>query len=600
MQKLRAILPFLRPYRLALAAGLLLVTISNGFQVAAPLLIGRGVDALGRPDVDERLILAHAGLVVLAALLAGGARFGMRQILNGISRRVETDLRDAFLMHLLRLDASFFQRQRTGDLMSRATNDTQAVRMAAGPAIMYLVNTIVLTAFAVALMLRISPSLTAATLAPLLLLAPAVLGFGRVIHRRFEHIQEQFGELSTLVQENLAGIRIVRAYGQEASQQADFDALNQAYRHKNMALARVSGVFHPLLTLLAGASMAVLVWVGGSQIVAGRITAGDFIAFAFFLGMLAWPMIALGWVINLFQQGAASMGRIQRILETEPLVREPAPAAPVEHFAGAIRFTDVHFTYPGSERPVLRGVSFAVEAGSTVALVGPTGSGKSTIVALLARLYDPSRGEITLDGQPLRTVPLRRLRGALGVVPQDAFLFSETIEENLALGLPEGGAPHRDDRTDRIRWAANVAHLEESVRAFPAGYATRLGERGVNLSGGQRQRATLARALARDPAVLVLDDSLSAVDTETESRILDGLRQVLAGRTSVIVSHRVSAVMHADQILVLDDGQIAEQGTHGELVARGRLYASLLRRQLIEEGLEAIHTEPLATGTGPL
>ncbi|HWV58476.1 MAG TPA: ABC transporter ATP-binding protein [Longimicrobiales bacterium] len=599
MNELRSLLPFLKPYRAAFAAGLLLVVVSNAFQVAAPMLVGMAVDGLGRPDVTHGVILGHAGLVVLAALCGGATRFGMRQILNGVSRRVETDLRDAFFDHLLRMDASFYQRHRTGDLMSRATNDTQAVRMAAGPAIMYLVNTVVLTAFAVVLMVRISPSLTAATIAPLLLLPPVVLGFGKVIHRRFERIQDQFGVMSTLVQENLAGVRIVRAYRQEGVQAREFEELNREYHDRNMALARTSGVFHPALTLLAGAGMVVLVWYGGSQLVAGAISVGDFVAFAFLLGMLTWPMIALGWVINLFQQGAASMGRLNRILSEPAAITNPPDAVVPREIRGEIEFDDVWFRYPGSDRDVLRGVSFRIRPGQTVALVGPTGSGKSTIVALLARLYDPTAGRVMVDGVPVNRYDLGALRRAMGIVPQEAFVFSETIEENVALGVTDP-----DVREQAVLRAAEVARLDEAVAEFPQGYQTLLGERGVNLSGGQRQRATLARALARDPRILVLDDALSAVDTRTESEILTGLDRELRGRTALIISHRLTAIMRADMVLVLNEGRIVERGTHADLLARNGLYASLLRRQLLEEemsdeGATSTRAARLATGTDP-
>ncbi len=581
MKELRTLLPYLRVYRVGTALGLLLVVVSNAFGILAPKLVGMAVDALDRPGITRGAIVVYALAVVGAALASGAARYGMRELLNGISRRIETDLRQRFVEHLLRLDAAFHGRTRTGDLMSRATNDAQAVRMAAGPAIMYLANTLVMTTFALAFMIRIDAGLTAASLVPMLLLPAIALGFGRIIHRRFERIQDHLGRLSTLVQENLSGARIVRAYVQEDRQEREFEELNAAYLDRNMALARTSGVFHPLLTLLTGLGMAIVLWLGGRQVVDGRITVGDFVAFGFYLSMLTWPMISLGWVINLFQRGAASMGRLNAIFAVEPAVRSPDRPARLEAVRGEIEFRGVSFRYPDTRRTVLDGVSFRVPAGSTVALVGPTGAGKSTLIALIARLHDPDAGQVLLDGVPVRDLPLDRLRAAIGLVPQDAFVFSETIAENIALGLPPDG-----DHGGTIRDAAAIAQLEEAIASLPRGFDTHLGERGVNLSGGQRQRTTLARALARDPRILVLDDALSAVDTQTESRILQGLRHVLRDRTALIVSHRVTAVMGADLILVLGDGRIVEQGTHAELLTRDGLYASLLRRQLLEERLE--------------
>lgn len=581
MKELRSLLPYLRPYRAGIALGLVLVVVANAFGILTPWLVGAAVDALEWPDITARVVLLYAAAVVGVALLSGAARYGMRELLNGISRRVETDLRNRFFEHLLRLDASFHGTKRTGDLMSRATNDTQAVRMAAGPAVMYLVNTVVMTAFALALMIRVSPRLTLVTLVPMLLLPPIALGFGRIIHRRFERIQDHLGRLSNLVQENLSGVRIVRAYGQEEQQRREFDALNEGYLQRNMELARTSALFHPVLTFLTGTGMVILLWYGGRQVVAGSVSVGDFIAFGFYLAMLTWPMISLGWVINLFQRGAASMGRINRILAVEPRVAEPDDPVPLVRVRGEIEFRNVSFRYPGTERLVLDDVSFRIPAGSTVALVGPTGAGKSTVVALIARLYDPDEGAILLDGVPLPRLSLRELRGAIGLVPQEAFVFSETIADNIAMGLDTG-----ERREERIREAARIARLEEAIAGFPEGYQTRLGERGINLSGGQRQRTTLARALARDPRILVLDDALSAVDTHTETEILTGLRHVRRGRTAIIVSHRVSAVMDADLILVLDEGRVVERGTHHELIRANGLYSSLLRRQILAEDLD--------------
>jgi ATP-binding cassette subfamily B protein len=558
-----------------------------------PWLLGRAIDALGRPAASPRDILVYAGLIIGTTLVSGTARFGMRQLLNGISRRIENELRDDFFRHLLRLDAAFYGGTRTGDLMSRATNDTQAVRMAVGPGIMYLANTVVTTAFALAVMFSYSVRLTLVSLVPLVLLPPVFLLFGRAIHRRFERIQEHFGVLSTMVQENLSGARIVRAYNQETAQEHEFEALNVEYFERNMGLARLSAVFSPLLALIAGAGALLVLWVGGLEVMRGAMTIGDFVAFFFYLGLLSWPMMALGWVVNMFQRGAASMGRIARILDTPPTVLPPAEAVDPGTLQGAIEFRDVAFRYPGTSRDVLAGVSFRVEAGQTVALVGPTGSGKSTIIALLTRRYDATGGSILLDGVPIDGIPIPRLRASMGVVPQDAFVFSDSIANNIALGLEDGA-----EADGRVEEAARIARLHESILEFPNGYATRLGERGVNLSGGQRQRATLARALVRNPAILILDDALSAVDTQTESAILAGLHDVLRTRTSLIVSHRVSAVMNADQIFVLDEGRIIERGTHAELIAAGGLYTSLLQRQLLAEDLEL--DTPVAAKSGPV
>lgn len=582
MKELRALLPYLRPYRRSVSWGIVLVVASNVFTLAGPRLISEAIDAIGRPGVTHGTIATYAALTVLAALLGGAARYGMREILNGVSRRVETDLRDDFFRHLLRLDAPFYSRTPTGDIMSRATNDIQAVRMVAGPAYMYLVNMVAVSIFALSLMVWISPWMTLYSLLPMLALPPVTLWFGNIIHRQFERIQEEFGELSTLAQENLAGVRIVKAYGQEEAQAERFRAMSASYRERNVEMARTTGFFQPLLALLGGMGTVVALLVGGRAIVRGEITVGEFVEFTLYLGMLMWPLISLGWVVNLFQRGAASMGRVSRVLEAAPIVREPGEPADPGEVRGEIELRGVSFRYPGTERRVLRNVSVRVPAGTTVAVVGPTGSGKSTLVSLLARLYDPTEGEVLLDGVPLRRWPLDRLRAAIGVVPQDAFLFSATLRENLALGFTE---PDPRAEEERIRRAARVAQLDDTATRLPAGYDTLLGERGINLSGGQKQRATLARAIARDPRVLMLDDALSAVDTHTETEILHGLREVLAGRTSVIVSHRVTAVMDADLILVLSDGEVVESGTHTELLKLGGTYAMLQRRQLLADDL---------------
>lgn len=599
--------------------GIVCVVFANAFQIAGPWFMKLAIDSLEDPDVTLARITGYAGLIVLVALIGGAFRFGMRQLLNGISRRIETDLRDDFFGHLLKMDATFYGTTRTGDLMSRATNDTLAVRMAAGPAIMYTVNTVASFSFALAFMLVISVRLTIYAMIPMIVLPPIVIFFGKIIHRRFEEIQEQFSTLSTFVQENLTGVRLIRAYTQEDEQRRHFDAFNSDYRSRNMRLVLTAGMFHPLLMLISGAAMVLVTGLGALEVMAGRISLGDFVAFGFYLTLLIWPMIALGWVVNLYQRGAASMGRLNRIFETTSSVPSPEEPVSLDGIRGSIEFRNVDFAYPGTERLVLRDVSFRVEAGRTVAIVGPTGSGKSTLIALMARLYDPTAGEILIDGTPLTTVDPSALRARFGVVPQDAFLFSDTIEQNVGLGLigqsdtvgrdgegggrGEGEAADDDamigddgemdgsddplDIADVVRRATAIAQLHDQIEDFPSGYDTLLGERGINLSGGQKQRATLARALARDPLVLVLDDALSAVDTHTEAEILADLRSVTGTRTSFIVSHRVSAVMDADWTIVLDDGEVVQQGTHEELISVEGTYARLLRRQMLEEGVQA-------------
>jgi len=584
MRHLRALLPYFQPYRRQTVVGLLLVVVANAFGMVQPWLLKLGIDDLGAPGTDTGRIATYAGLLIGAAVLGGAARFGMREILNGVSRRIEVDLRDNFFRHLLRLDASFFSGQRTGDLMTRASQDTVQVRMAAGPAIMYTVNTVVGFSLALTLMLLISPRLTVLSLLPMLLLPPLVVRFGGFIHAKHRVIQEQFSRLSTTVQENLTGVRIVRAYGQEGPQEAEFAVESQEYLKRNLDMIKVAGLMRPLMGLLAGGAMVVVLWVGGLEIMDERMTVGDFVAFMAYLAALIWPLIALGWVINLFQRGAASLARIQSIMATEPRVQSPEHPLLLPAEPAALEFRRVGFRYPGAARDVLEDVSFTVQPGQRVAVVGPTGSGKSTLIRLLPRLYDPTHGEVLLGGRPLSAYDLGELRSTIGVVPQDSFLFSDTLASNLGLGLDDNDEPS-DELDPRVLEAARAAHVDETIRGFPRGYETELGERGINLSGGQKQRATLARALARDPRILILDDALSAVDTQTESDILADLEAQMQGRTTFVVSHRVTAVMDADLIVVLDDGRIAERGTHDQLIARGGLYASLLERQLLEQDL---------------
>ena len=575
MKAFQTLLPYFRPYRNGLIVGLVLVVVGNFFTILGPWLIRQAIDSLAI-ELSTSVVLRYSLLIVGAALVAGVARYGMRELLNGISRRIETDLRDDLFAHLLRLPPEFYDRWRTGDLMSRATNDVLAVRMVAGPAIMYMVNTATISVFALVLMIWISPSLTLFAMIPMAILPIAVVWFGRRIHTRFEQIQEQFSTISNFAQENLAGIRIVKAYVREQDQSERFAALNREYMSRNMALARVWGGFFPTLQLFGGLAAVVVLWLGGRQIIDGQISVGDFIAFGFYLTLLMWPMIAVGWVTNLVQRGSASMSRIDALFAEPEVITDPEHPVVLANIRGDIEFDDVWFRYPGTERWVLEGISFRITAGQTVAVVGATASGKSSLVQLIPRLYDATRGSVSLDGVTVQDLELDELRRSVAMVPQDPFLFSETLRQNIELAGDTG-----------VDQAVEIAALTETLVDLPAGMETPLGERGVNLSGGQKQRATIARALVRDAPVLILDDALSAVDTVTEERILRGLKGYMQGRTSIVVSHRVSAVADADLILVLEDSRLVESGTHQELLTRGGIYARLLERQLLVEEIEA-------------
>lgn len=602
------LVPYLARYRRKLFVGLLAVGTSATLGSAGPWFLRSAIDAMRAGAPARDIWWLAAGMIGVAAG-AGVLRFAMRDLLNGLSREVEYDLRNDCFAALTRLDAAWFSRMRTGDIMARLTNDLGAVRMAAGPAIMYFANTIVGSIVVLSAMVRLEPTLTLYAVAPLVLLPLLMARIGTAVHDRSEAAQEHFSTMTAMVQENLSGTRIVRAFRQERAEVARFGALSEEYVRRNLALARLQGLLNPSLGLLAGTGAVIVLLVGGGRVLDGRMTVGTFVAYGLFLTMLTWPLIALGWVTNLFQRGAASMGRLLDVLDAVPTVTSPdAPVTlgPRTRGGRRLEFRDVGVRHPAADadgRWLLRHASFVIDAGQTLGIVGATGSGKSTLLDLIPRLRDPDEGEILLDGVPLQSLSLDTLRRELGYVPQESLLFSESIRANLTYGLDivaedaDASSAAGARALEQAVRAAETAQLDDAIRGFADGYGTMLGERGINLSGGQKQRAAIARALARDPAVVLLDDALSAVDTQTEAAILAALRGALAQRTALIASHRASAIRHADWIIVLDEGRIVEQGRHDTLwEARGR-YWTLLARQLMDADIEAVGNALASAGT---
>jgi ATP-binding cassette subfamily B multidrug efflux pump len=591
-KSLRPLIPYFKKYRRSYVVGTICVFLTNGIWILFPLVIRRAVDDLHLGVTKHKL--GYYALALLAVAAAKGIfQFLTRWIVIGVSREIEFDLRNDLFRHLESLSYSYYQRTRTGDIMARATNDLNAVRMLLGPAIMYSANTIVFTAGALVFMLSISPKLTLYAFLPLPIVSITIQYFGRLIHERFERIQAMFSDISARAQENFSGARVIRAYVQEEAEIAAFERSNQEYIKRSLKLVRLMGMLWPTLETMLGLAIVLVLWLGGREVISGRITVGGFVAFNTYMVQLTWPIIALGWVINIFQRGTASMRRINEILVEKPEIEDgeaikaaggtgespvPIQALPTQ-IQGEIEFRHLNFSYDSTA--VLHDINLCIPAGSSLAIVGPTGSGKTTLVSLIPRIYDAEPGTVLIDGVPLREYPIATLRRNLGFVPQETFLFSETVRENIAFG--------KEDATDEdVRSAALAASIAEEIEGFPEQYRTLVGERGITLSGGQKQRTAIARAIIRNPRILILDDALSSVDTHTEDKILNHLREIMQGRTTIFISHRVSTVRNADRIAVLHAGRIVELGTHDELVAKDGYYTDLYNKQLLEEELAEV------------
>jgi len=576
-KSMRPLLPYLKRYRWGFVAGAVCVVLSNGAWAGLPKVIGNAAQSL-EGGVNRHKLFIFALQVMALAVVRGIFLFLTRWIVIGVSRDIEFDLRNDLFAHLESLSYSYYQRMRTGDIMARVTNDLNAVRMLMGPAIMYSANTVVFTAAALWFMMRNSPKLTFYAFLPLPVVSVVIQYFGRRIHERFERIQAMFSDISARAQENFSGARVVRAYVQEEAEIASFETANQEYIARSLKLVRLLGMLWPTLELMLGVAMVLVLWIGGREVLAGHMKIGAFTAFNIYMMQLTFPIIALGWVISIFQRGTASVGRLNEIMQEQPKIKD-GPEARDLYVGGEIEFRGLNFEYDGKQ--VLRDLNLRIPAGSSMAIVGPTGSGKTTLVNLIPRIYEAAPGMVLLDGRPIREFSLASLRENIGFVPQETFLFSERIRENIALGMASA--------TDQeIHNAADAANVARDIEGFPEQYQTMVGERGITLSGGQKQRTALARALIRNPRILILDDALSSVDTHTEDKILNHLREVMQGRTTIFISHRVSTVRNADRIAVLHEGRIVELGTHDELLALNGYYSDLYNKQLLEEELAEV------------
>ncbi len=567
--------PYLMRYKTRLFLGVLFIVIGNLIAIVNPQIVRQAIDYLKGP-IESRQLFRFAGLIVLVTLAQGMFRFLMRRTVIVVSRLVEFDLRNELFAKLQTLSQTFFEKMPTGDLIARMTSDLNAIRSVLGPGIMYTINTTTTMVLVFVMMLRISTLLTLIALLPIPLLVLLVSYFSKQINKRYTAVQAQFAEISTKVQENLAGIRIIKSYVKEHSEWQDFNRINREYVNKSLHYVKVHAAFRPMMMLLVGMSVVLTLLIGGRLIINHTITLGQFVAFNLYLGMLVWPSIALGWVLGLFYQGVASIKRLNLIFDAQPDIYDASPNLAIKSLQGHVRFKLKEFRYPTSSTPALTNIFFETPAGKITAILGRTGAGKSTLIKLLARIYEAPPNAIFIDEQPLSKIPLKVLRQHIGYVPQETFLFSDTIANNIAFAKPEASQKE-------IEWAAKMAKIHEAIVEFPDGYQTMLGERGINLSGGQKQRLALARALLKQPTILLLDDALSAVDNVTEEEILQNLKRIMQGKTCFWVSHRISSIQHADLILVLDRGTIVERGTHHSLLALKGIYADLYEKQQLEE-----------------